>query len=113
MFFDPQCKPANAQAAAWVSVRTQAQVCLDAIDLIEQRGWCQGTAEEPGTPDKPGPVCVSRALFLACPHSYVLRSALCNKLSGLVSTRYVHLWNDVPGRTKAEVVAMLRKAAAL
>ena len=93
MYFDPQCKP-----------NPVAQALLDAASLIEQRGWCQGTGEREGA------LCMLRAIGVAAPSDDILVAA-CETLGKLLNTRFGQVWNDVPGRTKEEVVAMLRRAA--
>ncbi len=93
MYFDPQCRP-----------NPVAQALLDAASLIEQRGWCQGTAERDGA------LCMLRAIGIAAPSVDILVAAD-KALVKLLNTRFGQVWNDVPGRTKEEVVAMLRRAA--
>lgn len=83
------------------------QHLLQAADYINQYGWCQGTFK-----NEQGQVCIVGALGAVTQqyksiHIYSQMRLKITKLIGCGAT----IWNDVPGRTKDEVVAMLRKAA--
>lgn len=84
---------------------------LKAADYIEQHGWCQQVLQ-----DMDGRVCLLGAL------SFVASGSLCSvrlvgqvgrylKRTGLTKRGTAVVWNDKPGRTKEEVVAVLRGAA--
>lgn len=82
------------------------QVLLEAADLIEQRGWCQNSAQGPG-----GSICAAQALALAAAYDFAFAAQVGRKLLHTVGFRTVPKWNDAPGRTQDEVVAALRQAA--
>ena len=80
---------------------------LDAADYIEAHGWCQGTHS-----DEHGKVCVVEAITLSGGINEISGRAfraLCEAVGG----NYASIWNDVPGRTEAEVIATLRRVAAM
>ncbi len=72
-----------------------------AADMIERQGWCQGQWA-----DKHGRVCIMGALgdTESDPAAFC---AACHRLSTHLGQR-LSMWNDEPGRTKDEVLAMLR-----
>ncbi len=72
---------------------------LEAANLIEEKGWCQGALRTQG-----GAHCVLGALIEASP-SFDLKP-----LQALIGDS-VAIWNDKPERTKEEIIAALRKAA--
>lgn len=82
----------------------QALIAARAI-VARRGGWTQGG----GT--YPGPVCIYRALKVACPHDErrwqairLLRAALPGGFS------QVSFYNDAPKRTQAEIVALFDHA---
>jgi hypothetical protein len=96
-----------------------------AADLIEKRGWVQGGEQNADSVDDPwgrrgGPVCMEGAIGVAagvgtlscdinaCPAGKAVRAYL-------NAERYQRLYdyNDVPGRTKEEVIAVLRAVSAV
>jgi len=84
-----------------------AQILLDAADLIETYGWVQGRL---GTCEVG--FCITGALRQASQWGIrqgcgEAQRALHRSLGGMNPST----WNDVPGRTKEEVIAQLRKAA--
>lgn len=104
---------------------------LKAADLIKERGWHQRdfTTRDPVTQEyvKTGPLCIYGALNLtvsdtpnwACiggeiPAPYLKAVDLAHEV---LATQLGHsipcldLWNDIPGRTKEEVLSLLRTAA--
>ncbi len=86
------------------------EVLFDAADLLERRGWCQKHLV-----DIKGRRCIIGAMtdvWNVCKHwdmSVVAQAQ--NKLTEIVGP--VVEWNDAEGRTKEEVVGILRYAAAL
>jgi hypothetical protein len=79
-------------------------VLLDAIKLIEKHGWVQGKR--------------GHANIGYCAVGAVVNSTMDYWASGKAITAMekqvpygVASWNDAPGRTKEEVIAMMRKAA--
>jgi len=93
----------------------QDKVLLDAADIIERRGWHRGSYESGY-----GAVCALGAINIAANGAALKfgpssNDAVVRMTHYLVQTGYedgVHSWNDQPGRTKEEVVAALRAAAA-
>ncbi|SRR5258706_12465283 len=76
---------------------------LKAIEVIEQRGWCQGRLM-----DNQGKLCIVGAIQMTnAPYNtknYALR--LLHRTLGLAGH-----WNDAPERTKGEVIAKLKEIA--
>jgi hypothetical protein len=91
-----------------------------AADLIEEFGWCQGHYRvcEFGHTDcrfhSPEAFCVYGAYRQSGADLGSGRGGWEELSAGLWRSDYIRnvaCWNDQPGRTKAEVVAALRKAA--
>lgn len=90
-------------------------VIARAIDIIEREGWCQD-----GFKDAQGRHCVAGALWKAatgkepmgtqttsdedCP----VYTRAFTRLCGLLG-RHVPCWNDMPGRTKDEVIELMKE----
>lgn len=90
-----------------IKIDEVAQVLLDAADYIDKHGWCQNKLE-----DDDGRVCVMGALYrVNTPWSAY--SKLFRHLSVNIKVLDVPFWNDAHGRTKEEVVSVLRKVAYL
>ena len=76
---------------------------MTALEVIQQKGWIQLAY------DSPNGVCLSRALTITYPtwseydHAY-------RKLRKLLGGVELVEWNDYPGRTKEEVLAVLQEA---
>jgi hypothetical protein len=90
---------------------TPAQkVCADAADLIERCGWVQGVSEGPN-----GETCIQSALYnVTSPIDFYSEySPALQLIRDAIGSAYIPDWNDTPGRTKAEVIAALRKAAGI
>ena len=87
-----------------------SKLLLKAADLIEERGWCQNTYTSPK-----GRLCILGALKTAQGVEFVGESnptvLQASKRFGAVVGGRTYQWNDVPGRTKEEVVAKLRAVA--
>lgn len=90
-----------------------ANVLNGAADLILRDGWVQGGYRGPN-----GERCLIRAVGDAAgagdhPHwwSHPGYSAALVVVSDVIGSYLTSVWQDCPGRTKAEVVAALRAAA--
>lgn len=101
---------------------------LRAADYINEHGWCQHLVETPG-----GAVCLQGALFKTMdpqgrwlgryeklwrgPSEYLnAEKRVYNYLQhkGMIGNyKGSHNWNDAPGRTKDEVINLLREVAYL
>lgn len=104
------------------SAPTLADRLEGAAALIEERGWRQGAYTDPS-----GRLCLMGAVVMACVGSVSQEAALvCRYQHGDALNHYMNAaldtvptrvraweWNDAPGRTQGEVVALLRRAAAL
>jgi hypothetical protein len=96
------------------------QSLLEAADILECKGWCQHQAYADN-----GRMCILGALARtageALAHKAVLSEMGRDHYQGhsiapwndasSPACRSIASWNDAPGRTKEEVVAMLRSAA--
>ncbi len=85
-----------------------ADVMNGAADLIERDGWAQGQYLNVHT----GGRCADGAITAAgVGVTYYVRNQAREVLRAYIGGNAPVIWNDVPGRTKAEVVAALRAAA--
>lgn len=82
-----------------------SRTLLDAIDIIDRRGWCQHAAE-----DILGRVCPHKAIRLAG-RTFDEKFGAEAKLRRYLGEDSIHGWNDREERTQAEVTAALRGAA--
>lgn len=83
-----------------------AELLLNAAKVIERDGWCQHSFSIKGTR------CLVAALWEAGDYAGdVVYNHAKLRLLGFVDTPSVVGWNDVPGRTQAEVMALLCEAA--
>lgn len=99
-----------------------AQVLERAAELCE-RGWCQivyarkagGEGVSAVSRDAVSwcPVGAIAAVVTAARHSHEVRFAAIERLSDAIGSWHIPYWNDTPGRTQAEVVDALRRAAEL
>lgn len=89
-----------------------SEVFDKAVALIEERGWCQGIMRDEG-----GELCADGALWFAAlefapgaPDYDAVRMASWNLLQLRTEMQFGGLveYNDHPGRTKDEVLEMLR-----
>jgi hypothetical protein len=81
---------------------------------LEQVGWAQGSWGFDGvhTREKPGATCMMMSMFgVGCDSDDVVR-ALCQAL-GVMGIDALFEWNDAPGRTKNEVLTLMRSTAAV
>ncbi len=88
-------------------VAIRSLVVDKAIEMVN-KGWCQGISWVVN-PDGTRSVCMTHALTTACVNTSVI--CLCwailddaKKKSGKTASR----WNDMPGRTKEEVIEFLQ-----
>jgi hypothetical protein len=93
---------------------TVRDVLHRAADLIEEFGWAQGYA---ASFSKPGPFCAGTALMEAADDlgiggRSIFDTEAYNNLGAPFGVNCtVPSWNDRPGRTKGEVITLLREAA--
>ena len=112
MFYDPTCKP---ELLPEVKLEPWRQLLLDAADVVEQRGHCQHALSEGGG------VCLYGALNVADHGNVNWVAGVRHDEATVALTRVLGTcnrwrnvdWNNSRGRTKAEVVNALRKAAAV
>src|SRR5258705_6221041 len=81
---------------------------LRAVDYIQHFGWCQGTAFGPNDT-----VCTLGALERTKTYKGFISNDLFDRLRPLTGDRSIHNWNDAKGRTKEEVIKVMREAAYL
>lgn len=85
-----------------------------AAEVIETRGWFQGDLYANGEDDGACAVCAWGALIVAkkaggdSEHSTMRERSAIRAVTGVAALAN---WNDTPGRTKDEVIAVLRAAA--
>lgn len=86
---------------------TISTACLRAIEVLRERGWCQGTLEDPK-----GHVCAMGAVNIACDYDidlvYPTLRATEKTLGG---TDHVADWNDLEGNTVENVIQLLEDTA--
>lgn len=82
----------------------QQQILLDAAQYIRVHGWCQGYLKD-GT----GGVCVLGAITTVHKDPYLMGASI-EKLEAYIHS-WPAKWNDVPGRTKEQVIQALEEAA--
>jgi hypothetical protein len=101
MHYDPKWEQKTEQ--------THAQKVISlAADLIEKHGHCQNRVR-----DERGAMCLVGGLETACSilgESFAPWSEATAAVKSVVGGDFID-WNNAPGRTKAEVVAVLRAAA--
>ena len=80
---------------------------MKAWQLLEKSGWCRGYTQKVGSDGK-----ISFCLLGAVQEVYGLKVGVyaVQKLRTTLGTLFLASWNDRPGRTKAEVVDLLKKA---
>lgn len=91
-----------------MSLKSPAAILAEAALHIEARGWCQGELKDAG-----GRICVLKALNNACrrrsPHTFrEAISELARRIGGNLDGSSIADWNDARGRTKEEVLSVLR-----
>jgi hypothetical protein len=84
---------------------TKAKILRDAATLIRERGWCRGSWE-----DNRQQICLAEAVYRAASFQRILTGEDYPGLwMGLPCGMVV--WNDTKGRTKAQVLRKLDRAA--
>lgn len=87
------------------------KVLLSAIDILNNRGWCQGGSGR----RVDGSVCIAWAIQLAITENPCLNAeevALYNNVRAKLDIgANIAIWNDFEGRTKEQVIEKLREAA--
>lgn len=89
-------------------------VFLDAIKVLEQRGWCQGAYFEGSKSD--GQRCLASALALASGSRYLIGTedrkaeAAVARVLGLVDADEIEKFNDDPSTTYEDVILALKRA---
>ena len=89
------------------------QILQGAITYLETYGWCQKEMfqHSPDVMNTPPAACMIGALSRINPNAYLDN---CKAYMAVQDTigghRMIAYWNDTPGRTKEEVIAVLRKA---
>jgi hypothetical protein len=97
-------------------IKTVEETLRRALQVLEQKGWCQGALAR----DRYGvsvdcfdvnaeSVCMIGALHLAIPSKQIGITDAANALGDIIRDS-IALWNDRPGRTKDEVIAMFKAA---
>lgn len=96
------------------------QILLDAAERLETHGWTQGVSQ-----DKDGRCCAVGAIsaviyknydnFLGYTtnpkHHTAIIQEVFKPIHAILGEYMIIPWNDTPGRTADEVIAMIRKAA--
>lgn len=86
---------------------SETSVFLKAIDVLNERGWGQGSYAIGDT----GPVCLVGACAIAYGGiSKFENSPHYRALSNITNRVFPHNWNDQDAKNKEEVIAILRKA---
>ena len=83
---------------------TPQEILLNAALLIEECGWAQGNNAHFGMPK----YCPITAIHVVVPRG---NEAAVGLLRDYLREPSVVHWNDMPGRTQAEVVGAMRAAA--
>lgn len=84
-----------------------ADVLNKAADLIERDGFVQRMPVHPVS----GARCMNRATYEAARFNFGLYWSARAEVCAVVGATTPSYWNDIPGRTQAEVIAALRAAA--
>ena len=82
---------------------------LEMRDLINERGWCQHTSR-----DEQGRICLMGAYHGTCDTSRFFTANFKDSTYYRLyqaTDRSPISWNDTPGRTQAEVLALLERLA--
>ena len=90
---------------------TTRTVIRNAIKEIEKNGWCQGEYR-----DEQGRVCLVESVRRSTRHLLSLEAMdldnkVFTKIADHTKVAPCSVWNDTPGRTKEEVLSMLRGLA--
>lgn len=87
------------------------QMCSEIADHIEKVGWIQGRRYEDWDTNKRNttPCCIMGAVEVV--GNYYEVENFCTDFYAAMGVSYVTAWNDMPGRTKEEVIGTLRRLA--
>jgi hypothetical protein len=100
MLYDPKWKKhQEKQNEDW------RKILLDAADVIEKDGWIQGRMR-----DKNG-YCIHGAINEVSKNRLYQRALAKLELWRMISGQPIGRWNDADGRTKGQVLFVLRAAA--
>jgi hypothetical protein len=93
----------EAQPTAPTIDDPRRKIALDAAALLDRRGWVQHVAESSRG------ICIQSAINIAtAKEGNGARDGLSVALARHVRKAHIYQWNDTPGRTKEEVVGLLR-----
>ena len=87
-----------------VKIESWRQVCLDAADLLERDGWCQHAPM-----DERGRRCLINAVYSV--GDYMACRDAERQIKLFIDKPHLSWWNDTDGRTKEQVIAVLRGCA--
>lgn len=94
------------QDPRWQIKHDARQILNDAAQYLETHGWCQGAMQYRNK------VCLYGAINAANKCGYVEAEIEVNHmLRAVTGTFSIVGWNDAPGRTKQQVIKVLRAAA--
>lgn len=86
------------------AVSEEAAIVRRMMELLkEPESWCQGTRYRDGA------MCLLGAAEKACTVGQRLEVKAVNKAIHRECDLSIHAWNDAPGRTHAEILAMLAR----
>lgn len=90
-------------------MKSPVAILAEAAMYIDTHGWCQGDLK-----DAEGRVCVLKAVNNVCrrraPKTFhAAISELARRTGGPLDGSSIAVWNDADGRTKNEVLAVLRR----
>jgi hypothetical protein len=101
MLYDTRWEKKPKRGALW---RT---VLLDAADIIEAWGWIQG-AFQTGEG-----ICMHEAIDVVTDQKLYRNRRAKQELKKALGGLEIYQWNDMPGRTKKQVLAALRTVAVM
>jgi hypothetical protein len=97
-------------------MKTTSELITAGADRLERMGWCQGSFAQDKNDQSVPPDDEEACSFCAVG---AMRAVGQNVLIGraihalsLAASRTITRWNDDPGRTKDEVIALMRRTAA-
>lgn len=85
--------------------KIDCEIAQKTIDILNEYGWTQGAAR-----NTEGAYCLYGAISVAIPDRYPSyhRAGFTHLLQTYLGMNLI-VWNDTPGRTKAEVIAQLER----
>jgi hypothetical protein len=90
------------------NTQTTSSVCLQAAEILREKGWVQDVMHSDQG------YCMVGAIEAAARGSHHFRFAVqdaVNRHLGRHKSDALSVWNDMPGRTREEVIAALEAAA--